>query len=220
MSNIASRRWYDGPVSSATQRTRHREQRESTRREILAAADRFLRERPYRDLSVDAVMADTGLTRTAFYRHFDDVTELVLRLFADVGQELVDVGRRWSEAAGHDSPAPAEQGLGAIVDFFVRHGPLVRAIAEAAAADERIERAYQGSLDAFVAITARTLDRLVDEGALEVPDTQALARALTLMNEAYLLSEFGREPQGDRDTALATLETIWLRVAGPDPRRS
>ncbi len=207
-----------GTVSSATQRSRHREQRETTRREILAAADRFLRERPYRELSVDVVMGDTGLTRTAFYRHFDDVTDLVLRLFADVGQELVEIGQRWSETAGADFPTPAEAGLRAIVDFFVRHGPLVRAIAEAAATDERIERAYQGSLDAFAAITARTLDRLVDEGVLEVPDTRALARALTLMNEAYLLAEFGREPQGDPDVAIATLETVWLRVAGPDPR--
>jgi len=209
-----------GRVSSAAQRTRHREQRETTRGEILAAADRFLRLRPYRELSVDLIMAETGLTRTAFYRHFDDVTELVLRLFAHAGQELVEIGQRWSASAGKDFPAPALLALEGIVDFFVRHGPLVRAIAEAAATDERIEHAYQGSLDAFVTITATTLDRLVDEGQLQVPDTAALARALTLLNEAYLLSEFGREPQGDRGAALATLQTIWLRVAGPDPRRS
>src|SRR5581483_12026291 len=186
--------------------------------EILAAANQFLRERPYRELSVDVVMADTGLTRTAFYRHFDDITDLVLRLFADVGQELVDVGEHWSQAAGDDFPRPAHEGLEAIVDFFVRHGLLVRAIAEAAATDERIERAYRGPIDAFVALTARTLDRLVTDGLLTVPDTQALARALTLMNEAYLLEEFGREPQASPDVALATLETIWVRVAGPGSR--
>ena len=37
------------------------------------------------------------------------------------------------------------------------------------------------------------------------------------MNEAFLLEEFGREPLGDRDVALATLETVWLRVAGRRP---
>ena len=202
-------------MSSAAQRTRHREKRESTRREILAATDRFLRESPYRELTVDVVMAQTGLTRTAFYRHFDDITDLVLRLFADVGQELVEVGRQWSQEAGSNFPAPAHAGLVGIVDFFVANGPLVRAIAEAAATDERIELAYRGSLEAFIVITARTLDRLVQTGTLEVPDTLALARALTLMNEAYLLAEFGHEPAGDRDVAIATLETVWLRVAGP-----
>jgi hypothetical protein len=133
----------------------------------------------------------------------------------DIGKELYEVGERWGATAGAGYPAPAREGLAAIVDFFVRNGPLVRAIAEAAAADEQIERAYRGSLDAFVEMTAQTLDRLVQSGQLEVPNTHALAKALTLMNQAYLLQEFGREPVGDRDVALATLETVWLRLAQP-----
>ena len=46
-------------------------------------------------------------------------------------------------------------------------------------------------------------------------DPRALAKALTLLNEAYLLEEFGREPFGDRNVALATLERIWLATARP-----
>jgi AcrR family transcriptional regulator len=202
-------------VSTAAQRARHRDQRESTRKEILAATERFLRERPYRELSVEAVMEGTGLTRTAFYRHFDDTTDLVLRLFAEIGQELLSIAQRWGETAGAGYPAPAHAGLGGTVDFFVRHGPLVRAIVDAAGTDEQIEAAYRASLDAFAGLAASTLDRLVAAGQLELTDTHAVARALTLMNAAYLLEEFGREPFGDRDVALATLETIWLRVAGP-----
>ena len=202
-------------MSTAAQRARHRDQRESTRREILAATERFLRERPYRELSVEAVMEGTGLTRTAFYRHFDDTTDLVLRLFAEIGQELYTVAQRWGETAGVGFPAPAQEALARIVDFFARHGPLVRAIVDAAATDEQIEVAYRTALDQFAVMATRTLDRLVADGRLEVIDTRALARALTLMNAAYLLEEFGREPYGDRDVALATLETIWLRVAGP-----
>jgi hypothetical protein len=38
---------------------------------------------------------------------------------------------------------------------------------------------------------------------------------LNLMNQAYLLDAFGREPRVDPEVALATLETIWVRVAGP-----
>ncbi len=202
-------------MSTAAQRARHRDQRESTRREILAAAERFLRQRPYRELSVEAVMEGTGLTRTAFYRHFDDTTDLVLRLFAEIGQELLVVAQRWGETAGAGYPAPAHAGLGGTVDFFVKHGPLVRAIVDAAGTDEQIEGAYRTSLDAFAGLAASTLDRLVAAGQLELTDSHAVARALTLMNAAYLLEEFGREPFGDRDVALATLETIWLRVAGP-----
>lgn len=200
-------------VSSPTRRGRQRERRESTRREILAATERFLRERPYRELSVEVVMAETGLTRTAFYRHFDDVTDLLLRLLAELGSELYAIAERWGEQAGPDYPAPALEGLGGIVDFFARNGPLVRAIAQAAATDEQIEGAYRGGLQAFIEITTKTLDRLVQAGQLQVPDTGALARALNLMNEAYLVEEFGHGT-GDPQVALATLKTVWLGALG------
>jgi TetR/AcrR family transcriptional regulator, ethionamide resistance regulator len=205
-------------VSTPAQRVRHREHRETTRHQILDAADQLLRERPYRELTVDAVMARTGLTRTAFYRHFDDVTDLVLRLFDDVARELSAVADRWAASAGVDYPAPGREGLAGVVDFYVRHGPLLRAIAEAAVTDEEIEHAYRGSTDALIELVGETMERMVREGLLQVPDARALARAMTLMNEAYLLAEFGRESHGNPDLALATLETVWLRLATPLPK--
>jgi TetR/AcrR family transcriptional regulator, ethionamide resistance regulator len=202
-------------VSTSAQRSRRREQRENTRREILVAADRFLRERPYRDLSVDLLMAQTDLTRTAFYRHFDDVSQLVLRLLEELGSDLYAIAESWRSSAGHDYPTAARRALSAAVDFFAAHGPLVRAIAEAAATDDQIERGYRRFVEAFTEMTQQALDELVARGQIEPLDTAALARALNLMNEAYLLAEFGREPQGDPEIALATLETVWVRAVGP-----
>jgi AcrR family transcriptional regulator len=202
-------------VSASAQRTRQREQRENTRREILDVANRFLRDRPYRDLSVEVVMAETGLTRTAFYRHFDDVTDLVLRLLSDVADDLQAVAEQWVTSAGAGYPTAAKRGLAAVVDFFVSHGPLVRAVTEAAAGDARIEQAYRETLEGLIEITAGAIERAVEDGLLKVPNSRALARALNLMNETYLLQEFGREPYGDPEVALATLETVWLRVLQP-----
>ncbi len=196
---------------------RQRAQRASTRREILAAAERQLRERPYRELSVESVMAQTGLSRTAFYRHFDDVPTLGLRLLEDVGRELYVIAAHWRQIAVSDFSAGAQEGLAGIVDFFVDHGRLVRAVAEAAATDATIEQGYRGFLAAFTEIIRQGLDELVSAGRLEVKDTRTLASALNLMNEAFLLEEFGREPIGDRDVALATLQTIWTRVIRPGP---
>jgi AcrR family transcriptional regulator len=202
-------------VSASVQRTRRREQREHTRREILAATDRFLRERPYRELSVDIVMADTRLTRTAFYRHFDDLTALVLQLLQEVGRELFAVAERWRDTSGRNYPEPARAALRGIVQFYVDHGPLVRAFADAAATDEQIERAYRGAIEAFIAVVAAGLDELVARGQLEPFDTRAVSRALNLMNEAYLLDQFGSEPFGDAEVAFKTLETVWLGAIGP-----
>ena len=203
-------------MASPNLRSRQRENRENTRREILAAVDRFLRERPYRELSVDIVMAQIGLSRTAFYRHFDDLPDLLLRLLAEIGAELYAIGDDWRSRVGLDYPVAAREALAAVVDFFTRHGPLVRAFVEAASTDEKIEQGYRAFAETFTKMIAQGLDTLVERGQLEVPDTGSLALALSLMNETYLLREFGgREPAGDPEVVLATLETIWLRVAGP-----
>jgi TetR/AcrR family transcriptional regulator, ethionamide resistance regulator len=204
-----------GPVGATARRVRYRKQREDTRQEILDAAAEFLRDRPFRELSVDALMSEVGLTRTAFYRHFDDTTQLVLRLLEELVSRLYPVAERWRAVAGANYPDAAREALGAVVDVFVNDGPLLRAISEAASLDDRIERAYREILEGFIALTATTLDRLAAEGRIDVSDTSALARALNLMNEAYLMDEFGREPFGDRATALATVERIWLMAAGP-----
>jgi AcrR family transcriptional regulator len=207
-------------VSTSRIRTQRRERREQTRQQILEAAESFLREHPFRELSLDVVMAQTQLTRTAFYRHFDDVSQLVLQLLADVGRELYDVARDWAAEVETDFEAAAREGLRDIVAFFERHGPLVRAVADAAATDEQVDAGYTAFLGAFDEVIVRGLDSLVAGGGLEPCDTHALARALNRMNERYLLDEFGREPTGDPATAFATLELVWMRtVGGTRPRR-
>jgi AcrR family transcriptional regulator len=202
-------------VSSSAQRLHHREQREQTRRQILVAADRQLRARPYRELSVETVMSDTGLTRTAFYRHFDDVPDLVLRLLEDVGRELYDIAQRWRRDSAEDFPNAAREGLRGIVAFFERHGPLIAAVAEGAVTDERIEAGYESFIEAFITLTSRGFDAMVQRGQVDPFPTQPMARALNLMNERFLLDQLGREPRSDPADVLATIETIWLRSLGP-----
>jgi AcrR family transcriptional regulator len=201
---------------NVSQRTRQREHREQTRRQILDAAEDLLRRQAFRELSVEALMTETGLTRTAFYRHFDDIPDLMLRLLEDVTGELQAVALRWSQRAGEGYPVAAREGIRAIVEFFEQHGPFVRGLSEAAASDERIELAYRAGLDGLISLTTLAIERLSVERGLRVPDARAMALALNLMNEAYLLAEFGREPQANSAVVQATLETIWLRVLGPE----
>src|SRR5215210_1086478 len=117
-------------------------------------AARMLGERPYRDLSVEGVMAEAGLSRTVFYRHFDGLPELVLSRLDAVAREL--------SAALSAEPGPGftRQVLEAAVDAYARHGGLLRAVAEAASHDEAIERAYRGVIEHFTAMMAR----LVQDG--------------------------------------------------------
>ena len=52
---------------------------------ILTAARTFLETRPFREMTVEGVMARTGLSRPAFYAYFRDRYEVVTRLLEGIG---------------------------------------------------------------------------------------------------------------------------------------
>ncbi|MEX2194217.1 MAG: TetR/AcrR family transcriptional regulator [Thermoleophilaceae bacterium] len=201
-------------MSVAVQRTRRRQQREETRRQILDAAQAFLRERSFRELSVDTLMSRTGHTRTVFYRHFEDIPSLVLALMEDVGSELVEVAQGWA-LSDRVGPDVARERLGAFVDFHVRHGRLVRAVAEAAHHDDAVERAYSGMVESFIALTAGAIQQRVDSGELARLDAPEVARALVRMLNGYLGDALGGEETTDPERALETVWTIWTRTLFP-----
>jgi TetR/AcrR family transcriptional regulator, ethionamide resistance regulator len=196
--------------TAAATRTRRRQTREQSRRQILAAADAILREASYRDLTIDAVMAETGLSRTVFYRHFADLPDLVLALMQDVGAPLLEHAE--AMAAGPEDPERMRAGLERIVAFWAEHGPLVWAVSHAAGHDEEIEALYEGLVERFVDLTEQGLRRAAERGAIKDVDPRPTAEALTAMNAHYLLRTFGRPPFGDQETAARTLWTIWNRT--------
>src|SRR5258706_2522283 len=118
-------------MSVAVQRAKRRQQREETRRQILDAAQAFLREHSFRELSVDALMSRTGHTRTLFYRHFDDIPALILALIEEVGAELMEVARQWAQS-DRIGPDQARERLATFVDFHTRNAAANRAVVEAA----------------------------------------------------------------------------------------
>lgn len=197
-------------MAQAIQRQKRRQVREATRAQILGAADQFLRERSFRELSVDGLMALTGHTRTVFYRHFDDLPDVAVQLLQKVGSELLEVSQEW--AGSEATEAGDRRAIEQIVDFFVRHGPLVRSIAEGASHDDAIESMYQGFIDAFVEMTERALRDRIDAGRLAPLDAREVARALTWMNERYFLESFGRDLQKDPGQALEAVWTVWRRT--------
>ena len=202
-------------MSVAVQRTKRRQQREETRRQILDAAQAFLRERSFRELSVDALMSRTGHTRTVFYRHFDDIPSLVLALIEDVGGELLQVAEEWASTE-RIGPDVARARLATFVDFHVRYGPLVAAIAEAAHHDDVVEQAYRGMFEGFVALTAAAIQQRVDSGELAPLDAPEVARAMVWMLDGYLRDRFGTDPPAvETERALETVWTIWTRTLFP-----
>src|SRR2546423_6089290 len=117
----------------ATRRAEIRQSREQSRAHIAAAATELVRQTPYAALTVNEVMREAGFGRTIFYRHFDDLADLVMRAGREAFYELYAAQRAFADARIGDGAEVVRQAIEPAVAVYEGHGPLLRAIAEAAA---------------------------------------------------------------------------------------
>ena len=171
----------------------------------------MLRQRPLRELTVDELMRRTQLSRPSFYVYFRDRHELVLRLMEDIGAELFAMSERWYKGTG-DGPALIREAIEGVVSVYAAHGPVMRAIADAAVEDRRVEEAYATLIERFEEATARHIEQEVAAGRVLPLDPSQTATALTWMMERYLLLSFGRAEGTPPEQAVEVLTTIWSRV--------
>jgi TetR/AcrR family transcriptional regulator, ethionamide resistance regulator len=172
------------------------------------AAEAMLREQPFREMTVDEVMRRTDLSRPSFYVYFRDRHDLVLRVVERIGGELFAMSDRWLAVTTDDGRVAAREAIDGIVRVFAEHGPVLRALADAATDDPRVEQAYSTLLDGFIGATADHIEEEIAAGHVLPMDPRESATALVWMMERYLQLSLGRPPL----TAPETVTTIWTRV--------
>ena len=164
--------------------------------------------RPTRSSASTRSCARAGLGRTIFYRHFDDLARPAC---SGPAARPSTSSTRPSAASARRAPARSRPRSGArieaVVDVYERHGPLLRAIAEAAAGDEQIARGLRGA--------ARALRRTRRAGAARVWPTSADPAGRPGRDRA-------RAEPHERELPARRVRPRAARVArdrGPDPDR-
>lgn len=177
------------------------------RARILAAARRLLLERPFAELTVDALMAEAGLARTIFYRHYADLPQLAPELLPDTDDPIID---RIERVAEERPDEVVHAMIAALVDVYAEHGRLLRAIDDAA----RHDPAVAARLDVALVGPRRLLARLLAAAPHPPPDPRESALLLMATHRAYLLDRFGdgRASRRARRTAVEALEALWSRL--------
>jgi TetR/AcrR family transcriptional regulator, ethionamide resistance regulator len=221
LSLIGGEGWLEsGNEVSGDRGPRRRRRPEEAERAILAAARAFLEERPFREMTVEAVMVRTGLSRPAFYAYFRDRYEVVTRLLEGIGGLLFALDWHWLSGGEVEEEAREVlvDALRAGSQTFVEYGPVLRAIADAAGYDAKVEQVYRyGLIERLVAAVASRISRDVEAGVSPADlEPEETALALVLMTERYLLDAYGypeRRPSREESAAVfATLEGIWVRT--------
>ena len=167
-------------------------------------------------------MERAGLGRTIFYRHFDDLGDLLMRAGREAIEELYDGAARARRGPRRDRSRRHPRG-----DRAAGRGlqPPRAAAARGRRGGRRGSRLAAGQeaiRQRFDELVADALQQVRRRRRAASPTSTETARALNLLNESYLLDAFGREPRVTAEAAVATLTEIWAAVLGRagDERRA
>jgi AcrR family transcriptional regulator len=139
---------------------RRSEARGTARAQLLDAAERVLAERGYRGASVDAVAAEAGLTKGAFYWNFASKEELFLGLLEDRFDQRARGLMALTAAAGSDETTSqrVSEGFAQMVDEHRRLVLLMNEFWALSVRDEQLRERWVKRQAALRAELARTLE--------------------------------------------------------------
>lgn len=183
-------------------------------KEILDAAEAILAERPFRDLSVDDLMARTGMTRSTFYHHFRSLDDVATGLLRRVQAQMLAAAAPWMRVDESEDPvASVRRAIRAVAEVYAANGPVLAAIHEASYHHDAVRQAWrEGVLDEWIRAVAEQLRIQREQGVTTLEDPEEIARALLLMNTAVFIERLGTRPADSPEAVADLLATVWVRT--------
>jgi AcrR family transcriptional regulator len=178
---------------------------------VLAATEALLAEgASYSDLNIERIATRAGISRTAFYFYFRDKRELLMRLTADVNEQLYEQADIWFSGTGAPEPE-MRKALTNIATLYAEHGVLLRAIVEVSAYDEQVAALWRAMLRRFVDASRRRIEAEQAAGRTGPHQPHATAFALVWMTERTLYQQFVQGKPVAPDDLVDAMVGIWLR---------
>lgn len=160
-------------------------------------------------------MEHAAISRTAFYRQFTDVHNVVAEILKRATEELVSRSGPWLDEPGaFGSPATISAALLSFARAFHDDGVLLGALADASRTDECLHQLWRGGLvEEFNTVVTRAIAR--DQAAgLVRPDLnpEKTALGLNLMDEAVAVEVLGRLGGGTPADFVSIVAPIWVHT--------
>ena len=175
------------------------------RQRLLATASTIFYRDGIHSVGVDRVIAEAGVTRATFYRHFPGKEDLVLAYLQAEDTALRDQFAAVS-ALALDGERLLEVIIESIADDVSRNHtrgcPFINASAEYPDADSRVRVAIRSHREWFKSTLAMALESAAR------PNPEAGASALVLLRDAALVGGYLDGPDAMRDTFVATSRAV------------
>ena len=184
---------------------------ERTRAAILDAALKFLWSNRFRDLTVSGLMEQVGASRPVYYQYFEDLHALMEQLLKDLEREILEVADSWLSSTDKGASRLAVS-LRGLVQVCYRRGPLIRAVAEAAPMDQRLEKAWRKFLKVFDEAVADRIRADQAKGVVADFEPVSIAIALNRMDVATMIHHFGQRPRSKPEPVFETIARIWVNT--------
>jgi TetR/AcrR family transcriptional regulator, ethionamide resistance regulator len=208
-------------MPSVTRRSRgHRERREEIDDRVLDTTAELLADgEGYTQLSVERIAGAADVSRSTFYVHFSDKTDLLIRLAERaMGDIFVGANEWWmgDQSGGQDA---LREVLLKLVRIWRRHGAVLRAVTEVAGYDETVADFWRRRINSYMERAAGRLEEDRRRGVLSADLDPRATAFVTGWAVERTISEHVRThgPPADRAFAQALARAIWLATYGDAP---
>ena len=180
-----------------------------TRAAILNAALEFIWSHPFREMTVNSLMASTDFSRSAFYQYFDDIHKMMETLLQMLAEEIFSSSNHWLDGVG-DPVALLNEAFEGLTQTCYRYGPFLRAVSDAASADERFEKIWVQFLGAFDDAGIARIEADQAQGLIAPFDARPVAFSLNRVNSSTFIDAFGQRPRRKPKPIQGALARIWI----------
>ena len=202
--------------NSLERRHNRRRRHERTRQELIQAALDQAVAGSFKDLTVEGITREAGVSRSAFYVYFGDKEELLLGALEDlIASHQNRLGNCWPEG---DPRRGVEKALYDIARVYADNSELLGLAHETSTYDEEVRELWSVLLESIVEGTADQIRTRQREGAIARSlDAEALANGLVLMTERSFQVNLGQDDRGAESVA-AELTKVWWAALFPHPQ--
>jgi AcrR family transcriptional regulator len=187
-----------------------------TRQRLIdAAARRFYRD-GFRNVGIDQILSDVGISKTAFYKHFDCKEDLILAALENQNGVLLETFRRMAREHGGPTPRGQLRALLDVVEHLVESDDFQGCIFVNVAMEFPLphEPAHIAAAKNKEALVEMVHGLAVEAGA---SDARGLAKQLCLIMEGAYVT---RHVTGDKQTVEVARRVADMVIAASCPQEA